>query len=510
MTPVAAWIMRKHLFLALFFGLISALALPPTYMLPALWVSLPGLIWLIGRARTAREAGLFGLAFGFGLNVIGLYWITEPILIEAAQFWWLVPVAAPGLALATGVFIAVPSALAWLAPAGLARILVLAGTWTLADLGLQFAFTGFPWNLWGTDVALPGLLGTVLIQPAAWMGVLGLTLMVVIAASLPALGRRGMVASAIMMLGWAGAGAARLAAAHPRAPAAMIGIIQGDGAAEFVSDRAAALALFRRYLALSAAAVARANAQSGGRLPVVLLWPETASPFLLQSDAGARQAIAATLGPGVTVMAGTLRFGAGTSIYNSMGVVQGPGPLAAYYDKWHLVPFGEYQPAWLPMQILPGQGFSRGPGPRTLHVAGIPPVAPIICYESLFSGQIIKESDRPDWIALITNDAWFGNTSGPRQHLAAGRMRAVEEGLALARAANTGISALFDASGREVQRLGMERQGFLVAPLPGPLPRTLFSRLGLWAPAALAVLVTLSGAVLAWRRRRPAASPSIG
>jgi apolipoprotein N-acyltransferase len=493
--------MRKSLILALLLGLISALALPPTYILPALWISLPGLVWLIGRARSLREAGLFGLAFGFGLNVVGLYWITEPILLEAAQFWWLVPFAVPGLALMVGFFTAVPSALARAVPAGLPRILVLAGTWTIADLGLQFVFTGFPWNLWGSDVGLPGRLGTILIQPGAWIGVLGLTLALVIAASLPALGRRGIIASAVMMLVWGGAGAARLGAARPAPPAAMVGIIQGDGAAEFVSDRAAALALFRRYLAVSAAAVAEAHAENS-RLPVVLLWPETASPFLLQTDAGARQAIAASVGPGVTVMAGMLRFGSGQDIYNSMGVVQGPGPLIAYYDKWHLVPFGEYQPAWLPMQILPGQGLSRGPGPRTLHIPGLPPVSPIICYESVFSGQIIKESDRPDWIALITNDAWFGNSSGPRQHLAAGRMRAVEEGLPLARAANTGISALFDASGRELERLGMERQGFLVAPLPGSLPPTIFSHLGLWAPAALGVLVSLIGAVLGLRRRQ--------
>jgi apolipoprotein N-acyltransferase len=492
--------MRMSLILALLFGLIAALALPPTYILPALWISLPGLLWLIGRARSAREAGLFGLVFGFGLNLIGLYWITEPILIEAAQFWWLVPFAVPGLSVVVGVFIAVPSALAWWARPGLARILVLAGTWTLADLGLQFAFTGFPWNLWGTDVALPGLVGTVLIQPAAWIGVLGLTLMVVLAASLPALGRRGVIASALMMLVWAGAGAVRLAGAHPAAPAAMVGIIQGDGAAEFVSDRGAALALFRRYLTLSAAAVARARVLDG-RLPVVLLWPETASPFLLQTDATARQAISETVGPGVTVLAGMLRFGAGDSIYNSMGAVQGPGPLVAIYDKWHLVPFGEYQPAWLPFQILPGQGFSRGPGPETLHLPGLPPVGPIICYESVFSGQIIAQRQRPAWIALITNDAWFGDSSGPRQHLAASRLRAVEEGLPLARAANTGISALFDASGRQLERLGMEKQGVLVAALPGPLPPTIFSHLGLWAPGLLALLASLVGATLSHERR---------
>ncbi|GAB0115030.1 apolipoprotein N-acyltransferase [Acidisoma sp. C75] len=493
--------MRKLLILALLFGVVAAFALPPFYLLPALWISMPALLRLIGQARSWRQAGLIGLAFGFGLNCLGLYWITEPILIEAAQFWWLVPFAVPGLALVVGLFIAVPAALAYRAPSGLPRILVLAGAWTLADLAQQFVLTGFPWNFWGTDVAVPGKLGTLLIQPAAWVGDLGLTLAIVLVASLPALGRRGLVASLLLMLVWAGAGGARLARSTPGKPQAVVGIIQGDGTAEFVSTQAAADALFRRYLALSAQAVAEAHAAYPG-LPVVLLWPETASPFLLQTDQAARQFITDAVGPDVTVISGMLRFGRFGRIYNSLGVVRGPGPLLGIYDKWHLVPFGEYQPAWLPMQILPGQGFTPGRGPKTLHIPGLPPVGPIICYESVFSGEIIRERDRPDWIALVTNDAWFGNSSGPRQHLAAGRMRSVEEGLPLARAANTGISALFDASGRELGRIGMGRRGILVRPLPGPLPPTLFSRLGLWCPGVLALLTLLLGLALAARQRR--------
>ncbi|GAB0118233.1 apolipoprotein N-acyltransferase [Acidisoma sp. 7E03] len=487
--------MRKLLIPALFFGLTAGLALPPFYLLPTLWVALPGLLWLIGKAESWKQAAWVGLAFGFALNCLGLYWITEPILIEAAQFWWLVPFAVPGLALVVGLFIAVPTALARVAPQGLPRILVLAGGWTLADLAQQFVLTGFPWNFWGTDVALPGRLGTILIQPAAWVGVLGLTLAIVFVAALPSLGRRGLAASLGLMLVWVGLGAVRLGRSHPAPLAAVVGVIQGDGTAEFVSTRAAAVALFRRYLALSAQAVAEARSAHPG-LPIVLLWPETASPFLLETDAAARAAIAETVGADVTVVTGMLRFGPQGAIYNSMGVVRGAGPLLGIYDKWHLVPFGEYEPAWMPLQILPGQGFTPGTGPKTLHVPGLPPLGPIICYESVFSGQIIKESDRPDWIALVTNDAWFGNSAGPRQHLAAGRLRAVEEGLPLARAANTGISALFDASGREIGRVGMDRQGVVVAPLPGPLPPTLFSRLGLWAPAVLAVLTLLLGLVL--------------
>jgi apolipoprotein N-acyltransferase len=137
---------------------------------------------------------------------------------------------------------------------------------------------------------------------------------------------------------------------------------------------------------------------------------------------------------------------------------------------------------------------------------GVPPAGALICYEAIFPGFVVNEADRPDWMVNITNDAWFGNSSGPRQHLAAVRMRAVEEGLPLMRAANTGITAGFDARGRELGRLGMGEQGVLLIKLPGKLPPTLFSRFGLWIPLGLAVVATLAGAVL--RLRKPAATPA--
>ena len=152
------------------------------------------------------------------------------------------------------------------------------------------------------------------------------------------------------------------------------------------------------------------------------------------------------------------------------------------------MPFGEYVPDWLPLPImvLPGDGFARGPGPRTLHVPGLPPFGALICYEAIFPGEIVDRADRPAWLVNVTNDAWFGNSTGPRQHLAAARMRAVEEGLPLLRAANTGISAAFDAHGHEIGRIGMQTAGTLAVALPGALPATLFACFGLWLPAILA------------------------
>jgi apolipoprotein N-acyltransferase len=186
-----------------------------------------------------------------------------------------------------------------------------------------------------------------------------------------------------------------------------------------------------------------------------------------------------------------------------MFAVLGDGRLDGVYDKWHLVPFGEYQPSWfpLPIQVVPGGGFQPGAGPATLHVRDLPPVGPLICYEAIFPGQVVDAADRPAWMVNITNDAWFGNSTGPRQHLAAARLRAVEEGLPLMRAANTGISAGFDARGHEVGRLGMNRQGVLVLDLPPALPAPPFARYGLVIPLAMATIATLLG-VLAGRSFR--------
>jgi len=234
-----------------------------------------------------------------------------------------------------------------------------------------------------------------------------------------------------------------------------------------------------------------------------VIWPETASPFLLDQDADARAAIATAAQ--TIALVGSVRFDVARRPYNSLMALSGAGPPVAVYDKWHLVPFGEYQPGWfvLPVQVVPGGGFAAGPGPATLHVPGLPPVGALICYEAIFPAQVADAADRPEWLVNVTNDAWFGNSTGPRQHLAAARMRAVEEGLPLMRAANTGISAGFDASGRELGRLGMGTADVLVLALPGPLPPTPIARFGLWVPLLLGGVVFLAGALrLRWPARR--------
>jgi apolipoprotein N-acyltransferase len=337
---------------------------------------------------------------------------------------------------------------------------------------------------------VPGGFGDIFIQPAALAGVHGLTLATLLLAAAPVFGWRGRGALAALFAAWAAFGVVRLGAPPPPAPGVPVILVQGDVAQGQKWDQALALRIFARYLDLTRQAVARLPPGAPG----VVVWPETASPFLLQTDAAARQAIAQAAGGAVSLIGG-IRFDAAGRPRNSLFVVLPDGGIAAIYDKWHLVPFGEYIPDWLPLAVwvMPGGGFAPGPGPATLRLPGLPPVGPLICYEAIFTGQIVSSAERPAWLVNVTNDAWFGDSSGPRQHLAAARLRAVEEGLPLLRAANTGISAGFDARGHALGRLGIDRTGTLTIALPGAEPPTWFARFGLGVPLLLALAVLAIG-----------------
>jgi apolipoprotein N-acyltransferase len=473
-------------------GVLAALALPPIHVVPALLVAFPILVLLGCAPERGRTRFLYGWCFGFGFHLLGLYWITEAILVEAARFWWLVPLAVPALSAVLALFIAVPVWAAGFAPAGWARVVTLTGGWLLADIARQFVATGFPWNPMGSVWALPGFPGDVMIQPAALVSVHGLTLATVFLACSPVLTWRWWAGGLALLLVWAGFGVARIEAPAPPDQPVTVVLVQGNIPQGQKWNRALVDGIFERYLELTAAGV-----RDAGPGTVVVVWPETASPFQLATDQEARRAIAAAA-DGQMALVGSVRFDPLLRPRNTLFAVTPDGAVAAAYDKWHLVPFGEYQPDWLPIgiQVVPGGGFARGPGPETLHLPGLPAVGPLICYEVIFPGQVVDEADRPSWMVNVTNDAWFGTSTGPRQHLAAVRMRAVEEGLPLMRAANTGITAAFDARGHEIARLGMERTGYRVVRLPGALPATVFSRYGLVIPIFLGLTAFLVGV---WR-----------
>jgi apolipoprotein N-acyltransferase len=493
---------RQQLLVAFGLGLLSALALPPVHAVPLLLIAIPGLLALTGRAPNWRRAGWLGFAWGWGHGLAGVYWVTHAILTDVATYWWLVPLAAPALAIPLGLFVVPPALVAWALPAGWPRLLGFAGAWVLAELARGVLFTGFPWNLLGTVWAF----GALPIQGAALFGVHGLSLLTVLLAGLPLLaGWRPWVGAGAVLAGLASFGGWQLAQPGPPPQPVQLVLVQGNVPQEVKWRQDQRMPIFQRYLELTESAARNAEvAYPNSR--TVMVWPETASPFLLAQDPEARRLAAATLPPGGLLLAGTVRaeWAADdtlSAVFNSLVVLDEAGEVSALYDKAHLVPFGEYMPlaGLLPIRLVTGgMDFSAGPGPVALAPPGIPPFGVLICYEVIFPGAVVP-TPRPEWLVNITNDGWFGISSGPWQHLAAARLRAVEEGLPVARAAQTGISALFDGHGRRLLMLPLGTMGTTAGLLPGALPPPPFTRFGLAIPAA-AALGCLGLAVLAGRR----------
>jgi apolipoprotein N-acyltransferase len=491
-------------------GAIGAAALPPVHAVPVLLIAIPGLLVLLGgKERGWRGAAAIGFAWGWGHHLAGVYWVTHAILVDLATWWWLVPLAAPGLALPLALFSVPPAMAAWALPSGWPRLLGFAGAWVLAEMARGILFTGFPWNLLGTAWAFAALP----VQGAAFIGVHGLSLLTVLLAGLPLIGKlRSAIGGIAALLALAALGAVRLEtrAGLPGTTAARLILVQGNVAQSMKWLPEERLAIFQKYVGLTRAAVAAA---ASGRAPdpgLVVIWPETASPFLLAQDAEAQRLAAEAL-QGASLLAGTVRVewgrdGRPERVFNSLVALDAAGAVTAQYDKSHLVPFGEYAPlsGLLPVRLAPGGSggldFSAGPGPVTLVAPGIPPFGALICYEVIFPAAVTP-APRPAWLVNITNDAWFGLSAGPWQHLATARLRAVEEGLPLARAAQTGISAMFDAHGRRLAMLTLGREGSLLVDLPAPLPPTAFARWGLALPFGLAVAALLLGVAAGARRR---------
>ncbi|MBI1209211.1 MAG: apolipoprotein N-acyltransferase [Azospirillum sp.] len=506
---------------AFLLGALATLALPPACLVPALLVAMPGLLWLLDGAGGSRSALAIGWWFGFGFFFCGLYWISFAMLTDIARFWWLMPFAMAGLPAALALFTALAVlALYRLHLGGLARCFAFAALWAAAEWLRGHILTGFPWNLLGyVWVDCPPVL-----QAAAVVGVYGLSLVTIVVASLPAaLADRdepapralaALVAGLVLLAGIAAAGAVRLSAADSATvPGVRLRLVQADIAQSQKWQPEQRDAILQRYLGLSAG-----PPSGGGAWPTVVIWPETAVPFFLDQDRPHRLKIADNAPGGALTVTGVPRaapLGADRwRFWNSLVAIDGKGAVVGLYDKAHLVPFGEYIPghdwllAWLPFASIAGgmAGFAAGPGPATLDLPGLPPVSPLICYEAIFPGAVVDPARRPRWLLNLTNDAWYGHTAGPHQHFAMTRVRAVEEGLPLVRAANTGISGVVDAYGRVTARLGLGATGVVDADLPVATPvATPYGRSGDWPFGVMlfgCVIVTI------FARHRGAAHPS--
>jgi apolipoprotein N-acyltransferase len=492
-------------------GLLSALAFAPLGIFPLLLLSFAVLVLLIDSAnaegRSIWRSAVVGWAYGFGQFLTGLYWVAYAFLVDPIQHAWQIPFVAlifpGGLALFVA-FACALSAIFWRTDAS--RIFVLTAAYAFTEWLRGHILTGFPWNLpaygWGASLAV--------LQTAAWFGVYGLTLLTILfGASLALLGDRGRAplmpaAITILFLAFWTAGALRLSATPTQfVSGVQLRIVQPNVAQADKYLPALRARHWQELIDLSRG--------PHGPPPTHIIWPEAAPPFLLAHVPQALADIAALTSGGTVLMTGAVRGDwerdGKLQLHNSFYIFA-HGQLLTTYDKFHLVPFGEYVPFPETLHALdidrlvnqPG-GFASGDAPHTYTILGAPPVGPLICYEVLFPGEVTGLR-RPGWLVNVTDDSWFGpaSSTGPYQHLLVARVRAIEEGLPLVRAANTGISAVIDPLGRIIEKLGVGQAGVVDVRLPKALPPTLFGQVHhaiFWI--MLAVCAAFGGASRVWR-----------
>ena len=478
----------RRLAFAFVAGLLSALSFAPFGLFPFLLLGLGALVLLIDGAQTSahpvRAAAWAGWAFAFGQFLAGLYWISYAFFVDAADHLWQMPfimVLLPG-----GLALLITGATAIAAQfwrTGWPRIFLFAGCYTAAEWVRGWLFTGFPWNLpaygWGASLAV--------MQFNAVAGAYGLSLLTVLfGASLALLfdrSRDWIVPAAmavLFVLIWTG-GAIRLAETQvATVPGVRLRLVQPNVPQQekyVLSKRAGH---WHELVDLSLV--------KHGPTPTHIIWPESAPPFFLAREPVALDDVAILTGSNRVLMTGAVRAevtpGETPKFFNSFYIFAHSGQIVATYDKFHLVPFGEYVPHFLQkiglnnIINMPGS-FGMGDGPHTFAIPGAPPVGPLICYEILFPGAVVGVP-RPQWLVNVTDDSWFGppTSTGPKQHLLTARVRAIEEGLPVARDANTGITAVIDPLGRLLGTLPNGQTGVLDSDLPQALPETLFARFG--------------------------------
>jgi apolipoprotein N-acyltransferase len=509
---VLSWGWRRWL-IAFTAGALSALAMAPFNFWPILFLTFSTLVWLIDGTGTGygpgiRSAAATGWWFGFGYFLAGLYWVGHAFLVDAPTFGWLLPFAVMGLPAGLAIFTALGTTLArllWVR--GAMRILALGVALTAAEWLRGHVLTGFPWNAFGYALTTP----LVLAQGAALLGIWGLTFIAVVVCASPAtlVDDRAetrwtwlpIVLGIAILAGIGGFGAVRLAHMPTRfVDGVELRIMQPNLQQDVKFNYAAKQKVMDRYIALSERA--SGPQQPGAGEATILIWPESAFPFFLAREPGALAQITQLLGEHTVLITGAVRLGeplnpANPTVYNSIYVIDHDGSIVSIYDKVHLVPFGEYLPFQRFLEAiglqqltkLPG-GFSAGDRRRAISVPGAPPALPLICYEAIFPDELMPDGPRPDWMVNVTNDGWFGISSGPYQHLQEARVRAVEQGLPMVRAANTGISAVIDPLGRLVDSLPLGSEGLLTTRLPRPVGSPVYTRVG-DVPAAMILTIAL-------------------
>ncbi len=467
-------------------GAAAALALPPTNLWWLLALIVPAVLSLFQaqQAKSLFKQFLFGWLFGFGFFIAALHWIGYAFFVDASDIWML-PFALSGLS----AFLALYWGLAF----AVARKLHQRGhpLWTALPICLAIAewlrgnlFTGFPWSVFGQVV--DGMGGVA--QLASICGMTGLTLLVWLWAAAPfgLWSERGVarIAAALVIISLPAAyayGEWRLAQNPTQYNAdVMLRLVQPNFDQGEKWQAGNARAIYDRLLQLTAAP------STAGKAITHIIWPEASVPFLLDESEQGRAELAAVMQPGQILLAGAVRRASPSpdaSYYTSILMMNDKAEVLAHYDKWRLVPGGEFLPlewALAPLGfrhlVNAPESFTPGDGPKTLAVPGAGYAGFSVCYEAIFPGAVAATNPRPDWLVNVTNDGWFGTSTGPYQHLAMLRLRAIELGVPAARAANTGISAVIDPLGRMTFKSQLNAIGSYDLALPNPVGVTVYAK----------------------------------
>ncbi|MEQ9661559.1 MAG: apolipoprotein N-acyltransferase [Parasphingopyxis sp.] len=508
----------KHLLLALLLGAASATGFAPLGLWPLTIAAYALLIAMTISRQRLRSAFATGWAFGVGQFMVGLNWIATAFTYQAAMPAWLGWIAVVLLSLYLAVYPALATAIAWRFGKAmpLTFVLFFAAAWIVTEYLRAFVFTGFAWNpLSAIAIAHIGSgdVANGLASSARWIGTYGVSGLIVLLAGAFYLGwqRRWTAALGIGALPVAASIAgviavSSIATVDPDASA--IRVIQPNINQNEKWDADLALRNFNRLV--------ERTGETGDE-PRLIFWPEAAVPEFIEDDPMARARISSLLGEEDLLLLGASKLiwenienGRRRTIgaRNAFYVMDANGDLLARYDKAHLVPYGEY----LPMRpVLESIGLSRlapgdldfwpGPGPQTLELPGFGTVGGQICYEMVFSGEVVERANRPDFLFNPSNDAWFG-AWGPPQHLAQARLRAIEEAMPIIRSTPTGVSAIIDARGVVADHIPYHQAGTIDARLPAPAPPTLFSRFGNILPMIFAAMLIGISLLLGWRERR--------
>lgn len=479
-------------------GGVAALAFAPWRYWFLLPVVLP-LFYLMLEAAPGRRHALFrGFFFGYGYFMAGTWWIANALAVDIEKFGWLIPISIGGLSAVMALWFAVLGLLFWWRRAahGLANLLRFLVLWVVVEYLRMLGMFGFPWNLLGYSAQASDAVS----QLASLTGVFGLSLLVLAVALVPVpwikqrinlAQRRAYTLVALLAFATVALfGAGRLPD-QAVLTATRVRVVQPNIPQDMKWTQAGRLESLRIHAQLSQ------SPSADGVIPATILWSETALPFTIYPDSVWPSRLGSLLPPGSRLITGAVRAddsGKQLKLWNSIIGIDATGQLLGYYDKRQLVPFGEFVPlrAVLPLdKITPGSvDFSRGTVLEPLQFGDVPSFGALVCYEVIFPHISAHPAHRPDWLFNATNDAWYGDSPGPYEHFSISRMRAVEQGLPLVRAANTGISGVIDPYGRPVATLQLNQRGVLDRALPAPLKATPYARwreiplmfvlLGLW------------------------------